>query len=73
MNLGFYVCPLNITCYLDLDPIDFTLFNQIVRAHDNTRREVLRMITLEVKIKPIIFVIEFQVLDIVVSFNLLLG
>ena len=44
-----------------------------MRAYDSTRREVMGTLTLELMIWPIVFQVMFQVLRILVSFNLLLG
>ena len=45
----------------------------MVRAFDNTRREVIGEIEIEVQIGPCKFNIEFQVMDISPSYNCLLG
>ena len=44
-----------------------------MRAYDNSRREVLGTVTLELTIGPMIKKVEFQVLNIVSCFNMLLG
>ena len=67
------VCPLKTTSYLGLSIEDFVPTNQLVRAYDNSRREVLRIVTLELTIGPIIKKVEFQVLNIALCFNMLLG
>ncbi|KAJ4848683.1 hypothetical protein Tsubulata_006881 [Turnera subulata] len=67
------VCPLEVASVLGLGLDDFTPSRQTVRAYDNAKREVLGTITLEVNFVPVAFPIEFQVLDIASSFNLLLG
>ncbi|KAJ4838762.1 hypothetical protein Tsubulata_007795 [Turnera subulata] len=67
------VCPLKVASVLGLGLDDFTPSRQIVCTYDNTKREVLGTITLEVNFGPVAFPIEFQVLDIASSFNLLLG
>ena len=45
----------------------------VVRAFDSTRREVIEEIEIEVKIGPCTFNIEFQVIDLLPSYNCLLG
>ena len=44
-----------------------------MRAYDNSRREVLGTVTLELTIGPMIKKVEFQVLNIASCFNILLG
>ena len=44
-----------------------------MRAYDNTRREVMGTLTLELMIGPVFFQVMFQILRIPISFNLLLG
>ena len=46
--------------------------NQHVRAYDNSRKGVLGTVTLELNIWPMIKKVEFQVLNIVLCFNMLL-
>ena len=67
------MCPLKTTSYLDLSIEDFVHTNQHVRAYDNSRREVLATVTLELTIGPMIKKVEFQVLNIASCFNMLLG
>ena len=67
------VCPLKTTSCLGLIIEDFMLTDQDVRAHDNSRREVLGTVTLELTIGPMIKKVEFQVLNIASFFNMLLG
>ena len=47
--------------------------DQRVRAYDNSRREVLGTVTLELTIGPMIKKVEFQFLNIASCFNMLLG
>ena len=49
-------------------PID-----QHVRAYDNSRREVLGTITLDLTIELMVKKVDFQVLNIALCFNMLLG
>ena len=44
-----------------------------MRAYDNTRREVMGTLTLKLMIGPVFSQVLFQILRILVSFNLLLG
>ena len=67
------MCPLKTTSYLGLSIEDFVHTNQHVRAYDNSRREVLATVTLELTIGPMIKKVEFQVLNIASCFNMLLG
>ena len=67
------VCPLKIASCLGLSIEDFVPTDQHVRAYDNNRREVLGTITLELTIGPMVKKAEFQVLNIALCFNMLLG
>ncbi|KAL6323896.1 hypothetical protein AAG906_005893 [Vitis piasezkii] len=58
---------------LSIRTFDFCPSNQIVRAYDNTRREVMSTLEIELLIDPTTFITVFQVLRIPTSFNLLLG
>ena len=62
------VCPLKTTSYLGLSIGDFVPSNQHVRANDNSKKEVLRIVTLELTIGPMIKKEEFQVLNIALCF-----
>ena len=65
---------LKTTSCLGLSIEDFMPFDQHVRAYDNNRREVLETVTLELTIGPMIKKkVEFQVLNIALCFNMLLG
>ena len=52
---------------------NFDPSTQIVRAYDSTHREVMGTLTLELMIGPVVFQVMFQILRILVSFNLLFG
>ena len=67
------VCPLKTASCLGLSIEDFVPTDQHVRAYDNSRKEVLGTITLELTIGPIVKKVDFQVLNIVSCFNMLLG
>ena len=67
------VCPLKIASCLGLSIEDFVPTDQHVRAFDNSRREVLGTITLELAIGSMVKKVNFQVLNITSCFNMLLG
>ena len=66
------MCPLKIASCLGLSIEDFVPANQHVRAYDNSRREVLGIVTLELTIGPMIKKVELQVLNIASHFNMVL-
>ena len=67
------VCPLKTASYLGISIEDFVPTDQHVRAYDNSRREILGTVKLELIIGPMIMNMEFQVLNIGSRFNMLLG
>ena len=67
------ICPLKTTSCLGLSIEDFVPTNPYVRAYDNSRRKVFRTITLELTIGPMVKKVDFQVLNIALCFNMLLG
>ncbi|KAJ4832367.1 hypothetical protein Tsubulata_035174 [Turnera subulata] len=67
------VCPLKVASFQGYGTEDFLPSRAMVRAYDNARRKALGTMKLEVTVGPAPFMIEFQVLDIASSFNLLLG
>ena len=67
------MCPLKIASCLGLSIEDFVPTDQHVRAYDNSRKKVLGTITLELTIEPMVKKVDFQVLNIVLCFNMLLG
>ena len=67
------LCPLATVVVLSFALSDFGPSTQIVRAYDNTQREVMGTLTIDLLIGPTTFSILFQVLRIPASFNLLLG
>ena len=75
VNVGsaLNMCPLKIASCLGLSIEDFVPTDQHVRAYDNSRKEVLGTITLELTIGPMVKKVDFQVLNIVLCFNMLLG
>ena len=66
------VHPLKIASCLGLSIKDFMPTDQQVRAYDNSRREVLGIVTLELTVGPMIKKVEFQVFNIASCFNMLL-
>ena len=66
------VCPLKSASCLGLSIEDFVSTDQHVKAYNNSRREVLGTITLELTIGPIVKKVDFQVLNIALCFNMLL-
>ena len=62
-----------IASCLGLSIEDLVPTDQHVRAYKNSRRKVLGTVTLERTIGPMIKKVEFQVLNIVSCFNMLLG
>ena len=67
------VCPLSTAIALGYEPTYFEPSTQTMRAYDNTRREVMGTLTLELMIGPVVFQVMFKILRILVFFNLLLG
>ena len=67
------VCLLKTASCLGLKIEDFVPTDQHVRAYDNSKREVLGIVTLELTIGPMIKKVEFQVFNIASCFNMLLG
>ena len=59
------VCPLKTTSCLGLRIEDFVPTDQHVKAYDNSRREVLETMILELIIVPMVKKVDFQVLNIV--------
>ena len=67
------MCSLKTASCLSLSVEDFVPTDQHVRAYDNSRRKVLETITLELTIGPMVKKVDFQVLNITLCFNMLLG
>ena len=67
------VCPLKTASCLGPSIEDFGPTDQRVKAYDNSRREVLGTVTLELTIGLMVKKVEFQVLNIASCFNMLLG
>ena len=75
LNNGYAlnVYPFSTVIALRYGPIDFEPSTQTMRVFDSTRREVMGTLTLELMIGLVVFQVLFQILRILVSFNLLLG
>ena len=67
------VCPSRTAYAIWLKPADFVLTTQVIRAYDNTSREVMGTVKIETQVGPGQHDIEFHVLDVPATFNLLLG
>ena len=67
------VMPLSTLMRLPIDRSYIKHTATIVRAFDGIRREVIGEIEIEVQIGPCTFNVEFQVMDILLSYNCLLG
>ena len=67
------VCPLATAIALGYGLTYFEPSTHTMRAYDNTCREVMGTLILEFMIGLVIFQVQFQILRIPVSFNLLLG
>ena len=67
------VCHLATSIAFSYEPLNFSPSTQTVKAYDNTRREVMDTLEIELLIGLATFSILFQVLRIPTFFNLLLG
>ncbi|XP_077251863.1 uncharacterized protein LOC143891101 [Tasmannia lanceolata] len=67
------ICPLSTTTAIGFCPNDFTPSYQGIMAYDNSRRDVVGNLSTTIFMADETFDVEFQVLDIKSSFNLLLG
>ena len=67
------VCPLQILPNLGVKVEELTKSDLVIRAYDDSTRSVEGMFMAPVKIGPIEAVVEFTVLDILVTYALLLG
>ncbi|XP_077223005.1 uncharacterized protein LOC143856622 [Tasmannia lanceolata] len=67
------VCPLQTATMLGFRPESFTPSQQGILAYDNTRRNVIGILIAEILLGGEKFKVDFMVLDIKTSFNLLLG
>ncbi|KAK4737953.1 hypothetical protein R3W88_001650 [Solanum pinnatisectum] len=70
---GLNICPLSTLRQLKFD-LGKLHQNQVnVRAFDGVQRNTLGAVNLDIQMGPAEFKVEFQVLDIITSYNLLLG
>ena len=67
------ICPLKVSYALDLGLADYKPSNQGVRAYKNTWRSVIGIIHMPIVVEDVATIKEFQVLDVLSTFNLLLG
>lgn len=67
------VCPLKILPNLGVKVEELTKSDLMIRAYDDSARNVERTFIAPVKTEPIEVVMEFTVLDIPVTYTLLLG
>ncbi|XP_042489871.1 uncharacterized protein LOC122069852 [Macadamia integrifolia] len=67
------VFPLRTFKHLGFDEAEMKPSSQCVRAYDNTRRSVLGIFTVVIVVRPAEFEVDFQVIDIPASFNMILG
>ncbi|KAF5934569.1 hypothetical protein HYC85_030740 [Camellia sinensis] len=67
------VCPARTAYAIGLKPVDFVPTTQVIRAYDNTSREVMGTVKIQTQVGPGQHNIEFHVLDVPATFNLLLG
>ena len=66
------VCPLDTAIALSFAPLDFGHSTQTVKAYDNTKKKVMGTLVIDLQIGLATFSTLFQVLRILMSFNLLL-
>ncbi|KAF5932738.1 hypothetical protein HYC85_028909 [Camellia sinensis] len=67
------VCPTRTAYAIGLKPADFVPTTQVIRAYDNTSREVMGTVKVQTKVGPGQHNVEFHILDVPATFNLLLG
>ena len=67
------MCPSRTTYAIRLKPADFVPTAQVIRAYDNTSRKVMGTVKIQTQVGPGQHEIDFHVLDIPATFNLLLG
>lgn len=67
------VCPSCTAYVVGLKPMDFVPTDQVIRAYDNTRKEVMGTVKVLVQVGPSEQEIEFHILNVPATFNLLLG
>ncbi|XP_057986706.1 uncharacterized protein LOC131171253 [Hevea brasiliensis] len=67
------VCPLKILPKLGISMSELTGSDLVIRAYDDSKRNVIGVLKIMVKVGPIETEVEFTVLDIPMTFSLLLG
>lgn len=67
------VCPSHVAYAIGLKLVDFVPIAQVIRAYDNTSIEVMGTVQVRTPVGPAQQDIEFYVLDVPVTFYLLLG
>ena len=67
------VCPLKTARKLGVLQEEFKASNHAIRAYDNTKRDTMGVLWLNITSGPIEKRVKFHVMDIKTSFNLLLG
>ena len=67
------LCPLRTLHYLGISEELIKPSKVTVRSFDGLKKDVIGDIELEVNISPVPFLIDFQVVDIPKTFNLLIG
>ena len=65
------VCPARTAYAIGLKVADFVPTAQVIRAYDNTSREVMGTVKIQTKVGPGQHEIDFHVLEVPATFNLL--
>ena len=72
-GLEINVCPFKVLEKLNITKEDLTKFDMVIKAYDESKRVVEGTFKTVVKTGPIETVVKFIVLDILITFGLLLG
>ncbi|KAF2324821.1 hypothetical protein GH714_017304 [Hevea brasiliensis] len=67
------VCPLKILPKLGISMSELTGSDLVIRAYDDSKRNVIGVFKTMAKVRPVETEVEFTVLDIPMTFSLLLG
>ncbi|XP_028084928.1 uncharacterized protein LOC114286047 [Camellia sinensis] len=67
------VCPSHTAYAIGLKPVDFIPITQVIRAYDNTSREVMGTVQIRVQVGQGQQDVKFHILDVPATFNLLPG
>ena len=70
---GLNVCPLRTACELRFKAEDITLATKGMTAFDNTHHDALGVLVIPITIGLVEFDVDFYIVDLEPSFNLLLG